>query len=232
MRRRIAALRPNGRVRAIASALLAVALLTVFAVALALDSRTMPDFFIYRLGSALAARGESPYDIARVRAHVAPQFPDSEPKEESFINNCGYFLPPQAVVLFLPFAMPPWPAAKVAWALLQGFAGFALTTLPRLFARGTLPAPGPVSKMVPFLLLLNFLTIAVVMVGQVTVISVGCIVAGLWCFARETRWGFWLGVLLWSVAFVKPHLALPLVPLAWYLGGWKRAAALVAVVAR
>ena len=31
--------------------------------------------------------------------------------------------------------------------------------------------------------------------------------------------------------FVKPHLALPLVPLAWFLGGWKRAAGLVAVVA-
>ena len=33
------------------------------------------------------------------------------------------------------------------------------------------------------------------------------------------------------MAFVKPHVALPLIPLAWYLGGWRRAAGLVAVVA-
>jgi hypothetical protein len=48
------------------------------------------------------------------------------------------------------------------------------------------------------------------------------------CFDRGRTWP---GALLWSVCFVKPHLALPLVPLAWYLGGWKRAAALVALVA-
>jgi hypothetical protein len=198
---------------------------------LALKSGTLPDFFIYRLGSVLAARGENPYDLAKVRAHVAAQFPDPEADQNSFVNNCGYFLPPQAVLLMSPFAMIPWDGAKLAWALLHGLAGFAIATLPRLLACSAPPAPGLVPRVVPFLLLLNFLTVAVVMVGQVTVVSVGCVVAGLWCFARDTRWSFWAGVLLWSVAFIKPHLALALVPLAWYLGGWKRAAALVAVVA-
>ena len=37
-------------------------------------------------------------------------------------------------------------------------------------------------------------------------------------------------MVLWTVPFVKPHLAIPLIPLAWYLGGWKPAAVLVALV--
>ena len=215
-------------------ALLAAALFTAFAVAQALASGTMPDFFIFRLGAVLTARGESPYDIPKVRAEVAKTFPekDPEPKPESFLNNCGYFLPPQATVLFLPFAMLPWPVAKVVWALLQGLAGFAIATLPNLYRRKDDPAPaGIVPKLVPFLLLLNFLTLGVVMVGQFAVVFVGCVAAGLWCFSRGDRLGTALGVLLWSVAFVKPHVALPLIPLAWYLGGWKRAAALIGVVA-
>jgi hypothetical protein len=207
-------------------------LFTAFAIVVALQPKLMPDFFIYRLGSELTARGENPYDLAKVRAHVAAQFPEENPKPESFVNNCGYFLPPQATVLFLPFAMLPLSAAKVAWALVQGLAALAIATLPRLLHRPADPPPaGLVPKLVPFLLLVNFLTLAVVLVGQVTVVCVGCVAAGLWCFASERRWGFWLGVLLWSVPFVKPHVALALIPLAWYLGGWRRAAALVGVVA-
>ena len=232
--------RPTQGAYAPRSGLLAAALFTAFAVVQALTPGTMPDFFIFRLGAALTARGESPYDIPKVRAEVAKEFPDPdlEPKPESFLNNCGYFLPPQAAVLFLPFAMLPWPYAKVAWALLQGLAGFAIATLPNLWRTDDVrrAATGReraslVPKLVPFLLLLNFLTLAVVMVGQFAVVFVGCVAAGLWCFARGDRLGAALGVLLWSVAFVKPHVALPLITLAWYLGGWKRAAALVGVVA-
>ena len=226
--------RPTQGAYAPRSGLLAAALFTAFAVAQALTPGTMPDFFIFRLGAALTARGESPYDIPKVRAEVAKEFPekDQEPKPESFLNNCGYFLPPQATVLFLPFATLPWPYAKVAWALLQGLAGLSIATLPRLLRRKDDPLPaGIIPKLVPFLLLLNFLALAVVMVGQFAVVFVGCVATGLWCFARGDRLGAWLGVLLWSVAFVKPHVALPLIPLAWYLGGWKRAAALVGVVA-
>jgi hypothetical protein len=211
--------------------MLAPLLFTAFALFVAFVPGMMPDFFIYRLGSELTARGENPYDLAKVRAHVAAQFP----RNETLAANCGYYLPPQAVVLFLPFAALPLPAAKVAWALAQGLAAFAIATLPRAL-RGERTAtaserPSLVPKLVPFLLLANFLTLAVVMVGQVTVLTVGCVAAGLWCFANGKRWGFWLGVLLWSVPFVKPHVALPLIPLAWYLGGWRRAAALVGVVA-
>jgi len=193
----------------------------------------MPDFFIFRLGSLLAARGENPYDVLKIRSHVSQQFPDPDPKPESFVNNCGYFLPPQAVVLFLPFAMLPWPVAKIAWALLMGAAGFAIATLPRLLRRPDDPLTsnsGLIAKLVPFLLLLNFLTLAVVMVGQFSVLFVGSVAAGFWCFARGGRFAEIVGVCLWAVPFVKPHVALPLIPLAWYLYGWKRAAGVVVVV--
>ena len=215
------------------SSLAAATLFTLVAVALALAPGTLPDFFIYRAGSELARRGENPYDLAKIRALVAVRFPDENPTPESLVNNCGYFLPPQAVVLFLPFALLPFAVAKVAWALLHGVAALAIVQFPRLLRRAGEPLPPPnlVSHAVPFLLLLNFLALAVVMVGQCSVLIVGCVAGGLWCFARGGRWGFWAGVLLWSAAFVKPHVALALVPLAWYLGGWKRIAALVAVVA-
>ena len=221
--------------------ILAAVLLTAFAILQAVTPHRMPDFYIFRLGSALAARGENPYDVPKIRSHVAQEFPEENPTPESFVNNCGYFLPPQATVLFLPFAMLPLAVAKIVWALIQGLAGLAIATVPQLVTstltqevlvrrRNELPLSPLIAKLLPFLMLLNFLTVAVVMVGQFSVVFVGCIVAGLWCFARADRWAAWLGVLLWSVAFVKPHVALPLIPLAWYLGGWKRAAALVAVV--
>src|SRR5205823_2963222 len=74
----------------------------------------------------------------------------------------------------------------------------------------------------------NYLTLAVIELGQTSLLFVGCAAGGLWCFERKRGAA---GVALWSVCFVKPHLALPLLPLAWYLGGWKRAAALLGVVA-
>ena len=199
----------------------------------ALATNNFPDFFIYRAGSELGLRGESPYNIALIRQIASAQFPDDDPREDSFVLNCGYFLPPMAVLAFAPFTALAWPAAKVAWGVALGLAAAAIVTLPDLFRKPDAggPAPvraGPLRPIVPFLLVLNPLALAIVVVGQVTIVSIGCVAAGLWCFSRNRPT---LGVVLWSAAFVKPHVALPLVPLAWYLGGWKRAAALVALVA-
>src|SRR6185369_7439315 len=91
------------------------------------------------------------------------------------------------------------------------------------------PAPRTlVWLIVPLALVLNPLAVATVVVGQTPLWSVACVVAGQMCFERRRTW---LGAALWAIPFVKPHLALPLIALAWYLGGWKRAAAIVAVVA-
>ena len=65
------------------SSLLATLLLTAFALLQGVTPGKMPDFFIYRLGAELAVRGENPYSVATVRAHVAQEFPDSDPNPDS-----------------------------------------------------------------------------------------------------------------------------------------------------
>jgi Glycosyltransferase family 87 len=207
--------------------IIAALLLFAFALYQALATDNARDFFIYRLGAELAARGENPYDIPKVRQHVAAHFPGDDAKE--FVENCGYFLPPLAVLVYLPFAALPWAAAKVAWAVAVGLAGYCVARLPGLLRTPDSPAPGMLAaSVVPFLLLLNPLTLSVVVVGQVTLLSLGCVAAGLWCFDRGRPY---LAAVLWAVPFVKPHLALPLIPLAYFLGGWRPAALLVALVA-
>jgi hypothetical protein len=196
-------------------------LLTAFALYHAVAGNWFPDFYIYRAGAEIGLRGESPYDPAKIRERVAAQFPDNE----SLVANCGFFLPPQAIVAFAPFAAVPYPISKVLWALVTGLSAVGVLLVLRTF--GTTPPTTLIGRLVPVFLLLNFLTVGVVMVGQTTLLFAGCVAAGQWCFER--RWPL-LGAVLWAIPFAKPHLALPLVPLAWYLGGWKRAAAVVAVV--
>ncbi len=210
------------------AAFVSAGLVLAFAL-LQVNANGQPDFFIYRFGAQLGLRGESPYDTAKVRAAAAEQFPDPDAGPDAFVNNCGYFLPPMAVLFYAPFAMLPLREAKIAWAILSAIAAFGIARLPGLFspqARRPVP-PSSFAWLLPFLLVVNFLTLAIVQVGQTTLVVVGCVALGQWCFEKGRPT---LGVLLWSVAFIKPHVALPLVPLAWYLGGWKRAAALVATV--
>jgi hypothetical protein len=181
-----------------------------------------PDLFIYRQGAVIGLRGESPYEPAKIRAAVNEQFPKPDAGPDDFQNNCGFFLPPAAVVWYAPFALVPWSAAKLLWAVACGLAAFGITRLAML------GSANEASRLVwPFLMVVNFLTLAIVQVGQTTLVAVGCIAMGLVCFNKNRPL---LGTLLWSVAFVKPHVALPLIPLAWFLGGWKRAAALALIV--
>ena len=210
--------------------LFAALLLGAFALFQALSANNSPDLFIYRVGPLLVSEGRTPYDVPLVRSRVAQQFPDPEPKFDSLVNNCGYFPPPLAIVVYLPFAMLSWTGAKVLWALVTAFAAWGIAQLPNEFREpGTPPAPRTlVWVIVPLALVLNPLAIATVVVGQTPLWSVACVVAGMMCFDRGRTW---LGAAFWAIPFVKPHLALPLIPLAWYLGGWKRAAALVAGVA-
>jgi len=208
--------------------LFAVALFLAFALVQSANPKLLPDFFIYRLGAELGLHGQSPYNLTAIRERVAEQYPDPDAGPDSFINNCGYFLPPMAVLVYAPFAMLPWPAAKVAWAIASAIAALGITRIPDLFQKNR-PTPSPIwNGLVPFLLVVNFLALAILQVGQSTLVVVGCVAFGQWCFERNLST---LGTLLWSVAFIKPHVALPLVPLAWYLGGWKRAAGLLGVVA-
>jgi hypothetical protein len=205
----------------------AALLLFAFALVQSLTTDNARDFFIYRLGAQLAHRGENPYDVPRVRQHVAAHFPGEEAKE--FVENCGYFLPPMAVLLFAPFAALPWMAAKVAWAAANGLAAYSIARLPLLFRDKDAPRPQLLPlAIVPFVLLLNPLALAVVVVGQVTLVSVGCVAAGLWAIDRGKPY---FAAVLWAVPFVKPHLAIPLIPLLWFLTGWRPAVLLIVLVA-
>lgn len=209
----------------------AVAGLLVFAFGVfqALAANIAPDLFIYRVGSQLGLRAENPYDTAPVRAAVVEQFPELNTGPAPLGENSGFFLPPGAVVAFAPLAVLPWPDAKLLWAAFNGLAASAVGRAVTLFRPANQPrGPELVRLLVPFLLVLNFLTLAVVMVGQTPVVATGCVAAGLVAFGRG--WNL-AGAVLWALPFVKPHVALPLVPLAWYLGGWKRAAGVLLVVA-
>src|SRR6185312_5933020 len=112
-----------------------------------------------RAGAVVGLRGESPYDVARVRGLVAGQYPD----DARLQKNCGFFLPPMAVLVFAPFAAVPWPAAKVLYAILTGLAVLAVGLLPRLWRPSDDPPPGPpvVWLGLPLLVALNPLTLAV-----------------------------------------------------------------------
>jgi hypothetical protein len=206
----------------------AALLVFAFGVFQALATNIAPDLFIYRMGSQLGLRAQNPYDVAAVRAAVVEQFPELNTGPAPLGENCGYFLPPGAVVTFAPFAVLPWLGAKLLWAAVNGLAAFAAARVVTLLRPARQPNGAELVRLlVPFLLVLNFLTLAVVMVGQTPLVAAGCVIAGLAAFGRG--WNV-AGALLWALPFVKPHVALPLIPLAWFLGGWKRAAGVLLVV--
>ncbi|MBN9521742.1 DUF2029 domain-containing protein [bacterium] len=206
-------------------AAVAAALLLAFGAYWALAANVFLDLFIFRTAAQLALRADNPYHIPAIRAAVAGQYPD----DERLIDNCGFFMPPGALVGFFPLALLPWQGAKLFWVALGAFAAFAVGRTVALFRpAGRPPVPGLIGAILPFLLVLNFLVLAVVMVGQTPLIAAGCVVAGLAAFGRGWNTA---GAVLWALPFAKPHVALVLLPLAWYLGGWKRAAGVALVVA-
>ncbi len=207
----------------------AAAALLIFAYALILALGTFDpvDLFIYRLGAELTAKGQTPYDIPTIRREVAARFPGSPTDPDNVADNCGYFLSPMAALAYMPLAAVPWPVAKVCWAILIGIAAFAMACLPWLLRPPGQPIATLATLLVPFLLVINPPALMVVVAGQTAILLTGCVAAGLWAFDRGRPY---LGAMLWVLPFIKPHLALPLIPLAWYLGGWRPAVLLVVLV--
>lgn len=180
----------------------------------------MPDLFIYREGARLGWAGDSPYS-SRITDAVRQKYP----ADEELQRNCGYFLPPQAIVLFGPFAAVPWETAKLLYAVLCLFSvGLCWYGLTFAFRGLAPPAIEKVPIILPWLVCLHPVLWIGFNVGQTTILAAGAIVLGQIVHTRGWRW---LGALLWASAFVKPHVALPLLPLAWYLNGWKRPAMIV-----
>ncbi len=184
----------------------------------------LPDLFIYRGGASLGWSGESPYS-PKISAMVAAQWPE----DESLIRNCGFFLPPQAIVLFGPFAALPWLAAKTLYLILTLAAiaacWYGLTLIFHTPPRTGWPPLSSVPWPLVWFVTLHLVTIMTFQAGQTTLLVTAAIVLGQ--LAHERGWPILSG-LFWAAAFIKPHVALPLLPLAIYLGGWKRGALIIA----
>ncbi|MFO0821947.1 MAG: glycosyltransferase family 87 protein [Gemmataceae bacterium] len=234
-----------------------VAALLFFAIAFSRSLGTPDDyprdFFIHRLGSQLVIRGENPYDIPKIRQHIADAFPldDGEtlfqntvplvtgdfaawllPADQlirtSFPMNCGYFMPPMTLVVYAPFAVLPWVPAMILWAIVNGVAAYVVTRLPSLVLTPGESTPWLLAVLAPFLMLMNPTAPVIVFPdGQTSMVSLGFVVAGLLAYERGR---FSLMAVLWVFPFVKPHLALPLIPLLWFLGGWRPALLLIGLV--
>lgn len=223
-------------------AIVAVAIFSFCAISEALEAHVLPalfpsqtpDFFIIRSGAVIALRGGNPYEPETVQGMLARQFPN----DQQLIDNSAFFLPPATIVLYAPLAALPYPVAKIAWAIGLILSAMAVLLVLRTF--GTRWPSSAGAQFLPVIVLLNYLTLAIVELGQTSFLFVGCVLAGQWCFERSrntprSRWriGFHevLGAFLWSIPFIKPHLALSLLPLAWYLGGWKRPILILVMVA-
>ena len=183
------------------------------------------DLYIYRTGTQMALEGIPPYVTPVLRARVADQFPPE--KETDVANQCGYFLPPQAIVVFLPLAKMEWGQAQAVWfffltamALLAGILAYTFGRIRERHGIGW--------AFVVLIVLLNPVTLPAMVVGQTGLLFVACIALGQYAFENESPR---LGCFLWSVLFIKPHLALPFLVLAWVLGGWRRVVGILVVVA-
>ena len=182
------------------------------------------DLFVYRYGSETALEGQSPYDVALLRAKAVQAFP---PKHaDDFALNCGYFLPPQAIAMFVPAAKSSWSGAEVGWFCVLTLMAVCCGTLAWTFGR-TPSRQGTGWAVLVLTVLLNPVTMPMLVIGQTGLFFVGCIALGQYCF--ENR-GPRMGCFLWALTFVKPQLAIPFFVLAWILGGWKRAAGIAVVV--
>jgi hypothetical protein len=177
----------------------------------------MSDLFIHRGGTVLAWQGITPYSPAitewvdREYAHV----PELQ-------GNTSYFLPPQAIVIFAPLAAVPWPTAKMLY-LVMALVMVTVCWYGSLaaFRNRPLPPLEGVPPLLPACVMLHLVTVLTLLAGQSTLMAAGAIVAGQ---LLQQAGRPWLAALFWSVAFVKPHVALPLLPLAVVLDGWSRAA--------
>ena len=179
------------------------------------------DLWIYTSGAALGLRGESPYDTPKMHARVAEQYDDVD-----LIDNNGFFLTPQAILVFAPFVPLPWIAAKLLWCGIMIALSAAVAWKLQAFVPGAFPPWFTAAAAV--VILCNPLSLFVLIVGQTTLLIAACAVLGQ--AAHNASWKR-IGALIWAVAFIKPHLAIPLLPLAWFLSGWRRPVEILAWVA-
>ena len=203
------------------SKVLAVAGLIVYFIIVqrALPEPIQNDAAVYRAGAKVALESRSPYDTALIQAEVARLLPPKHPEDVAL--NCGFFLPPQAIVVFAPLALvdATGNGLSAGWCFVLTAFGLACGTLAWTFGRSPIRR-GTGWVAIVLALLLNPVTQVSLVVGQTGLLLAGCIALGQFCFERGRPR---LGCFFWAIIFIKPHLAIPFFVRAWILGGWQRA---------
>ena len=221
MQSRGPAVRDSSTRLAVVATILGVLIAGWWAGRVAVEDNHCEDLWIYTSGAALGLRGESPYDTPKMHARVAEQYSDVD-----LIDNNGFFLTPQAILVFAPFVPLPWIVAKLLWCGILIALSAAVAWKLKAFVPGAFPPWFTAAAAV--VILCNPLSLFVLIVGQTTLLIAACAVLGQ--AAHRAGW-IRIGALIWAVAFIKPHLAIPLLPLAWFLSGWRRPVEIVAWVA-
>lgn len=203
----------------VAATVLAVLVAGYWSGRVAVGENHHEDLWIYSSGPWLALHGQTPYDVTNIHARVEEKWPD----DENLDGNSGFFLTPQALLVYAPWVAIPWDIAKPLWCAFS--IGLAAAAGWRMRKLSDTALPGWFTAAAVVAVLLNPMTLFVLIVGQSTLLVLSCVVLGEVAFRAGWKR---IGCLLWAVCFIKPHIAFPLLPLAWYLNGWKRAAEVVA----
>ncbi len=171
--------------------------------ALRIGSGGAKDFRVMYEGTKVALEGNSPY-----RASLTFKV----------VEQAGFFYPPQSFLIFGPFARLPWHISSWCWV-----AFLTLCTLPGgllCWAFGRQPGKYLASAIALVLIsLMNPLTEGAIALGQTALLITCGVSLGQYALERNMRWP---GVFAWSIAAVKPHLALPFVAAIGILHGWRR----------
>ncbi len=183
------------------------------------------DFCVYRTGAQIGLEGRDPYNTKLLQSRVADFFPPKDKNDPA--NQCGFFLPPQAIAFFSPYAKMDWDLAQGLWFFFLSACGFLSGILAYSFGRAK-ERQGSGWALIVLLVLLNPITMPSMVKGQMGILFVGSLALGQYAFENGCPR---FGCFLWSIPFIKPHLALPFLILAWVLGGWRRAAGIAFVVA-
>jgi hypothetical protein len=112
------------------------------------------------------------------------------------------------------------------WFAILTLMGFLAGTLAWSFGRAK-EYQGIGWAFIVLVVWLNPITMPSMIVGQTSLLFLGCLALGQYTFENDSPR---LGCFLWSILFLKPHIALPFFVLAWVLGGWRRAAGIALAV--
>jgi len=169
-------------------------------------------FCVYHAGVDSAWHGNSPYHIGPIQNTVERRL-----KIQPGGFSCGFFLPPTSFVILAPFATVSWQIADRAWILLSISCAVICGSLAHSFGRTLSNRPG--WGFVAATILLCPLVQRAIALGQTPLFICACIALAQRAFeCGRPR----LGTLLWASVAIKPHLALPLLAAAWFIGGWRR----------